>query len=365
MEIRVPEEIVGQIFSKLPAKSLLRFKCLSKSLNSLISSPNFIRSHVPRSQGDLPKFVCGSYFFDVNTAVEAKPVKSPLKQQLPFLNQTNHKILCSCDGLILLRARINTPTLYSKDNEANALRMCVSWDFSSNNSVSGADFDSNYYSIIVWNPLIREYRILPMPASGDYVSYGLGYDSVTDDYKVVQCGYSKNHLIKQNALIVLSLKSNSMRKHENLKFNISYGQAGTFLHGALHWVAELANSGWVADFANSGKIIVAFNLADEKIVQLKLPKDNNGVRGNKYELSVIKGCLCYYTISRNSTFCLNIWAMKEYGNAVFMVSKLCGGNAKLIRYDLKNKKLKTFETFERVLPIMVSFMESLVSPISN
>ncbi|XP_037496453.1 F-box protein CPR1 [Jatropha curcas] len=333
MEIRVPEEIVGQIFSKLPAKSLLRFKCLSKSLNSLISSPNFIRSHVPRSQGDLPKFVCGSYFFDVNTAVEAKPV-----------------------------------------------------------NVSGADFDSNYYSIIVWNPLIREYRILPMPASGDYVSYGLGYDSVTDDYKVVQCGYSKNHLIKQNALIVLSLKSNSMRKHENLKFNISYGQAGTFLHGALHWVAELANSGWVADFANSGKIIVAFNLADEKIVQLKLPKDNNGVRGNKYELSVIKGCLCYYTISRNSTFCLNIWAMKEYGttsswtklitipqkrmhkvlghfcftgNAVFMVSKLCGGNAKLIRYDLKNKKLKTFETFERVLPIMVSFMESLVSPISN
>ncbi|XP_037496456.1 F-box protein CPR1-like [Jatropha curcas] len=187
MEIRVPEEIVGQIFSKLPAKSLLRFKCLSKSLNSLISSPNFIRSHVPRSQGDLPKYVCGSYFFDVNTAVEAKPVK------------------------------INTPTLYSKDNEANALRMCVSWDFSSNNSVSSADFDSNYYSIIVWNPLIREYRIFPMPESGDYVSYGLGYDSVTDDYKV----------------------------------------AGTFLHGALHWMAELANSGWVADFANSGKIIVA------------------------------------------------------------------------------------------------------------
>ncbi|MFS8014792.1 putative F-box domain-containing protein [Helianthus anomalus] len=43
------EELIVEIFSRLPSKSLLRLRSVSKSLCSYISSPDFIRLHALRS----------------------------------------------------------------------------------------------------------------------------------------------------------------------------------------------------------------------------------------------------------------------------------------------------------------------------
>ncbi|KAK4715328.1 hypothetical protein R3W88_013666 [Solanum pinnatisectum] len=45
----IPEEIMSDIFSRLPVDSLMRFKCLSKFYNSLVSDPSFIDIHQSRS----------------------------------------------------------------------------------------------------------------------------------------------------------------------------------------------------------------------------------------------------------------------------------------------------------------------------
>ncbi|XP_049405428.1 putative F-box protein At1g60370 [Solanum stenotomum] len=45
----IPEEIMCDIFSRLPVDSLMRFKCLSKFYNSLISDPSFIDIHESHS----------------------------------------------------------------------------------------------------------------------------------------------------------------------------------------------------------------------------------------------------------------------------------------------------------------------------
>ncbi|KAJ0647666.1 putative F-box domain-containing protein [Helianthus annuus] len=44
------EELIIEIFTRLPVKSLLRFRSVSKSLCACIGSPDFIRLHTLRSQ---------------------------------------------------------------------------------------------------------------------------------------------------------------------------------------------------------------------------------------------------------------------------------------------------------------------------
>ncbi|KDP45924.1 hypothetical protein JCGZ_15484 [Jatropha curcas] len=363
MEITIPEEIVADILLKSKVKSLLRFKCISKSCKSLISSQDFIKSHLHRSQGDLSKFVCGSNFYDVNNSGEAVPVESPLEQQLPFLNGENCTILCSSDGLVLLRISIDKL----------------------NHRKTKAKVRADAYSLFLWNPSTRQREVLPNPKTfapyNTFVSYGLGYDSATNYYKVVQCGYYR--------ILVFSLESYSWGKPKDFGFDITFSQAGTLTHGAFHWIAELENS---------SKIVVAFNLSDEKIVQLQLPNNDNDNMydyKNKYEVIVLQGNLCLLESIKNicngilQERILNIWVMKEYGvtaswnklitiaqervysvsahfcfknDAVFIVNKSLWDVSALLRYDLKNKELKTLKTFEIEVPEMVSYVESLVSP---
>ncbi|RXH90692.1 hypothetical protein DVH24_035456 [Malus domestica] len=45
----IPEEILFEILVRLPVKSLLRFRCVCKSWNTLISSPDFRNAHLEKN----------------------------------------------------------------------------------------------------------------------------------------------------------------------------------------------------------------------------------------------------------------------------------------------------------------------------
>ncbi|KDP40842.1 hypothetical protein JCGZ_24841 [Jatropha curcas] len=45
----LPEEIITDIFLRLPAKPFLRFRCISKSLCAVIDEPYFIKAHLNKS----------------------------------------------------------------------------------------------------------------------------------------------------------------------------------------------------------------------------------------------------------------------------------------------------------------------------
>ncbi|KAI8529405.1 hypothetical protein RHMOL_Rhmol12G0222400 [Rhododendron molle] len=49
-DLHMPEEIIDEILVKLPVKSLLRFKCVSKSWCSIITSHGFILNHLRNSE---------------------------------------------------------------------------------------------------------------------------------------------------------------------------------------------------------------------------------------------------------------------------------------------------------------------------
>ncbi|KAL4555082.1 hypothetical protein LXL04_037693 [Taraxacum kok-saghyz] len=59
------EELIVEIFTRLSSKSLIRFRSLSKSLYSCISSPGFIRLHTFRS----PQKVLSIHYYSKKEAV--------------------------------------------------------------------------------------------------------------------------------------------------------------------------------------------------------------------------------------------------------------------------------------------------------
>lgn len=95
---------------------------------------------------------------------------------------------------------------------------------------------------------------MPLPSSNIsfYLSdanYGFGYDSSTDDYKVVEISYKyediifygmdiANPLVKIKLIGVYSVKSGTWRKcRHDPSLTICRNSVGVFVSGLLHWLA--------------------------------------------------------------------------------------------------------------------------------
>ncbi|KAK9265610.1 hypothetical protein L1049_028594 [Liquidambar formosana] len=125
----MPHDIVINILSRLPVKSLMRFRCVCKSWHALVSDPNFVDMHLNQTyannkgyvlmsdDGDNFSFHCGETF------VLHRRLEVPFK--IPF---ERFMVEGYCNGLICLRYR----------------RIPI--------------YDSDMY---LWNPSIRKFKVLP------------------------------------------------------------------------------------------------------------------------------------------------------------------------------------------------------------
>ncbi|KAG5237605.1 F-box/kelch-repeat protein [Salix suchowensis] len=122
---RVPEDVMMDILIALPIKSILRFRCLSKSWNSLITDKNFINAYLAQAKPLLLLRRCEAGCFD---------------------------IIGSCNGVVCL---------------------------------SDIDHQGRTKSLILWNPTIRKHLNLPLPklCGPHSATWGFGFDLSSDDYK--------------------------------------------------------------------------------------------------------------------------------------------------------------------------------------
>ncbi|GKB47813.1 F-box protein CPR1-like protein [Tanacetum coccineum] len=184
MAERIPNEIYEEILVRLDVENLLRCKSVCKSWKSLISHPRFIEAHWKRRCNNNDN---GHAIFPIYTRRKA----------------LKYYIVGSARGLV-----------------------CI-------NSFSGDE-------IIVANPWTREEKIFKMPHVTEFSCWGFGYDSLTDDYKVV-LGIEDNEM-DQTSFQVLSLKSNVWKNIGHVNYRCSKPQRlGTFCNEALHWVMHPLN----------------------------------------------------------------------------------------------------------------------------
>ncbi|PHT32934.1 hypothetical protein CQW23_29271 [Capsicum baccatum] len=154
--------------------------------------------------------------------------------------------------------------------------------------------------VLLWNPSTRESIVLPrteFSLTKDYPC-GLGYDSTSDDYKILKIDDAAH-------CEILALKSGSWRKIDKCLAGVFPVLSDTkdslaFVHGAFHWLdSSLTN------------LLISFSISNEVYGEIPLPEGMsleciNGV-------AALEGMLCVYSnhIHRGlHTF--KLWILKDY-----------------------------------------------------
>ncbi|KAG5554853.1 hypothetical protein RHGRI_012423 [Rhododendron griersonianum] len=204
----LPFEIVYDILSRLPVKSLCRFKSVSNPWLALITNPEFVKSH--------------------------------LHHQSTNANNISLKIiLCSFISPFCCSVYYQAP-----DHIVAQLEMpCKSGAeiFGSLNGVLLLDIDIDE-ELCLWNPSFRMYqKFSPPKCPDDRIDgkiYGLGYDSISDDFKVVAAFFLVSGA--GSVVHVFSSKLSLWKRIGVFRYTRYLYGLGCVLNGAPHWYQNLS-----------------------------------------------------------------------------------------------------------------------------
>ncbi|KAK6254632.1 hypothetical protein SCA6_015937 [Theobroma cacao] len=146
--------------------------------------------------------------------------------------------------------------------------------------------------VFLWNPSTGDYKKLPdpcFPSSGALYCHGFGYDSSTDDYKVllgVQTWRPISYdFYSEVTVSIFSLRNNSWRMIQSPSVDFSsllfLNLSGFFVNGALHWLTAKRVT----------VEIQAFDLKMERFSIVPIP-DQPQTSFNYLKIGVLDGRLC-------------------------------------------------------------------------
>ncbi|KAK9690602.1 hypothetical protein RND81_09G140100 [Saponaria officinalis] len=279
MEI-ISMDILINIFSRLPIKSLLILKSVCKSWRSLITTPYFTNLHLRLNSPSSEKLLIFvgedhslySISFDFPSFA---PIRIPCSSTWERFSRRK-TIVGSCNGLLL----------------------CICDE----SSVSEA---------LLINPSTLPCKRVPklqVPNNCLYLSYGFGYDTLKEDYKIVRIA----HFLRASfgwetmdvSVGVYSLSSDTWKLVCNVvasPFGTPVSHNGALVNNhLLHW---LVSRGSVGEHR-----ICCFDVCREEWTEVKLPFIDTDVSySGERDLGVLDGCLCMLITGGD------VWVMKEYG----------------------------------------------------
>ena len=309
----LPHDIVLNILANLPVKSVLRFRCVSKTWDSSITTPNFISNHLNLNLNLNNNNNTNNLAYLINNS-------TPFNSNIPiFIDGYDHKFNRISEYPI--------PSAFLLSN-AHSVSSC-------NGLVCLTEFRKTIY---LWNPSIRKFKRLPdlSPTKRDWLSTGFAYQANINDYKVVMISHmpapEPNHHWGELGADVYTLSSNSWRR---VGMSLSHifmvspfnNWNTTFVSGALHWLGDVCK-------AAPYRMILSFDVNSDKFKEMALPDVQQllpqGLMADPNSLMVFKGKLAFITLGYLRSNHVNedeyndfmrshtphscfIWVMGEYG----------------------------------------------------
>ncbi|KAK2969833.1 hypothetical protein RJ640_000650 [Escallonia rubra] len=295
----LPNEILRDILSWVPAKALMKLRYVCKSWYTLISDTSFIRTQLSRSLHD------NDHTRIINIGERGKICLMPRTWR------------SFADKQKLERPALRIPrrcTAVGNIGSCNGL-ICFKLD-----SDEGDRDIGSFSTIFMWNPLVKIFKVLPpCDFKGDSI-LGFGYHQPTNDYKVVAACY-RGRTASRAEVYTLSLDSWKKIEAANVPCN-PLGTSVSF-NGNIHWLPQ--------ELHEEGEgCVVLFNIGEESFEEMGLPDYRPAYPLNQYnmhtQIQVVNEALCFL-VSRQSQSWLDktsyhdVWIMTEYGVAGSWIKK--------------------------------------------
>ncbi|PHU21748.1 hypothetical protein BC332_06855 [Capsicum chinense] len=242
----LPDDIVESILLELPVKSLLRFKSSCKSWCCSINDPDFTKSHLHKSSADISL---------------QKVLFVTFEKFSPFTILSNDKI-GSAEASLTVDSKVMLldPPIQGFLNDISA-GLKVS-------SCNGLVFIKNDTSMMLWNPAIRKYKLIPsynMPSLfWTYSLFGIAYDSLAEDYKVVHVKVidesHQNHIVE-----IFSAINQSWRMMEDSRVPVGFRSM------YQHPVSLSGTVNLIVRGNDSECFVMSLDLSDEKFIVTPAP----------------------------------------------------------------------------------------------
>ncbi|XP_071933327.1 F-box/kelch-repeat protein At3g23880-like [Coffea arabica] len=284
--VNLPTEIIIEILCRLPAKSLIRFRCVSKSWCSLIIDSNFIKKHLSQARN---------------------PANLNLKRAMVYSSSSIHKVwsfpLLSFPSHSIKDA-VKLYPLGKRAGRIAFVEVC-----------NGLFCIWMEGELFLWNPSLRQHKRLQSPVidtpheigANSFVGVAVcafGYDPHNDDYKLVRIIKFSGRGPVRTETKIYSLKSDSWRKIQECPYPFYAKSDGKFANGSIYWLIDSGEA------TNQASKIISFELSTETYGELPLPDDHpNGPEIHEFGLAVLRGMLSLYCNYITSHFVL--WGMKD------------------------------------------------------
>lgn len=291
------KDVVPDILSRLPVKSLRRFACVNKSWYRLIKSPDFIFKHLHTFNNHMN--LTDPINLLVNRTRRATFGPSGLNRKafvsLLSFNPTSNS------------ASLNLLDLIYNHNEVAHVEIL---------GPCNGLYCLYSFPILIVNPSMREYRILPdSPDPPETYSlqryHGFGFDPKTNDYKVVVMMDTWREETDEQLpwrIEIYSLSSHCWRNVDCPLPPVSVwcgSWIDAFVSGAFHW--------WAYDSA--GDLVLAFDMLNETFRTFRLPKVRPSPRDYAGTVAKFRESLAVIVYPRRGTEkCFDLWVMEDYGN---------------------------------------------------
>lgn len=242
-------DILLEILSRLPVKSLMRYKLVNRFWYALIKSPSFISRHLMN-------------YSDVNTRLVVEYVKGCVDGSPYILYHDETLVDLSCESFE--PPNRNCQELLGPYHGLFCLH------------------DKTYNRMFLWNLATRELRALPKyklvitrhPTFACHCKIGFELDSSTNDYKIVfirnlNDSYTADKSVSTLVtLYTLSTDSWTYLKATELSdyFMLDGTSTNTYLNKVCYWLA------WRYD---GNQVILTFHMRDEVFREMKRPGMSN------------------------------------------------------------------------------------------